>query len=160
MLTIQILIALALGLVCGKLYPTAPLWESVDTITLVALYALLFFIGIDLGRNRGSGNRSEPMVGGYFCLVPLQAHWQEGALAGWLLAMPVREALVASAAWWYSLAGVMISQMGHVELGALAFLVNLLRELLAFVLIPLVASHLGNIPAIAPGSHDHGYYYH
>jgi uncharacterized membrane protein YbjE (DUF340 family) len=45
----------------------------------------------------------------------------------------------------------MISQMGHVELGALAFLVNLLRELLAFVLIPLVASHLGNIPAIAPG---------
>ena len=52
MLTIQILIALALGLVCGKLYPTAPLWESVDTITLVALYALLFFIGIDLGRNR------------------------------------------------------------------------------------------------------------
>jgi uncharacterized membrane protein YbjE (DUF340 family) len=154
MLTIQILIALALGLVCGKLYPTAPLWESVDTITLVALYALLFFIGIDLGRNRQIWQQ----IGTYgwrILLLPCAiavGTLAGGALAGWLLAMPVREALVASAAFgWYSLAGVMISQMGHVELGALAFLVNLLRELLAFVLIPLVASHLGNIPAIAPG---------
>jgi uncharacterized membrane protein YbjE (DUF340 family) len=41
--------------------------------------------------------------------------------------------------------------MGRVELGALAFIANVLRELLAIICIPLAARYLGSLVAIAPG---------
>ncbi|NMB46380.1 MAG: lysine exporter LysO family protein [Firmicutes bacterium] len=154
MLTVQILITLALGIFCGKLYPAARLWQAADSITALALYALLFLIGIELGQNRQIWHQISTQ-GWRILLLPCAiatGTLAGGGLAGWLLAIPVRKSLAVSSGFgWYSLASVMISQMGYVELGALAFLVNILRELLAMLCIPLVARYLGSIPAIAPG---------
>jgi uncharacterized membrane protein YbjE (DUF340 family) len=154
MLTTQILMALALGLLCGNLHPTASLWKATDSVTAFALYALLFLIGIDLGQNRQIWQQIINQ-GWILLLLPCAiatGSLAGGALAGWLIGMPVQESLIASAGFgWYSLSSVMISQMGHVELGALAFLVNILRELFAIICIPLTARYLGNIVAIAPG---------
>ncbi len=154
MLTLQILVALALGLFCGKHYSTLPLWGAADGITSLTLYALLFLIGIDLGHNREIWQQIS-RYGWKLVLVPCTigiGTLAGGALAGMLLSIPIYESLVVSAGFgWYSLASVMVSQMGSVELGALAFLVNILRELLAFVCIPLAARHFGPIVAIAPG---------
>jgi len=39
---------------------------------------------------------------------------------------------------WYSLSGILISDLGYPILGSVSFLVNLLRESFAFFLIPLL----------------------
>ena len=154
MLTLQILVAVALGVICGKLYPTAPVWKSADCVTAFALYALLFLIGIELGQNRQVW-REVRVHGWKLLLVPAGVGvgtLAGGALAGFILKMPTRDALTVAAGFgWYSLTGVMLSQMGRVELGALAFIANVLRELLAIICIPLAARYLGSLVAIAPG---------
>ena len=154
MLTLQILAAVALGVICGKLYPTAPVWKSADSVTAFALYALLFLIGIELGQNRQVW-REVRVHGWKLLLVPAGVGvgtLAGGALAGFILNMPIRDALTVAAGFgWYSLTGVMLSQMGRVELGALAFIANVLRELLAIICIPLAARYLGSLVAIAPG---------
>lgn len=73
-------------------------------------------------------------------------------LAGLLLAMPLKEAVAVGAGFgWYSLSGVLIAATHSVELGATAFLANVARELMAFLLIPLLVSRVGKLAAIAPG---------
>lgn len=74
------------------------------------------------------------------------------AVSGLFLDMPVHEAMTVGAGFgWYSLSGLMISQMGNVELGAVALLSNAFREIIAMLIIPLVAAKVGKIAAIAPG---------
>jgi len=51
---------------------------------------------------------------------------------------------------WYSLSGVLVAKLHSPALGALAFLTNLFRELLAFLLVPLLSARLGVLAAIAP----------
>ena len=46
--------------------------------------------------------------------------------------------LVGSALGWYSLSSVVISTLYSVEIGTIAFLANMLREVLAFLAIPLL----------------------
>lgn len=154
MLTLQILAAVVIGIVCGKLHPTAPIWRSTDSITTFALYALLFLIGIELSQNRQVWQEIR-IHGWRLLLVPagvIVGTFAGGILASLILAMPTRDALAVAAGFgWYSLTGVMLSQMGKVELGALAFITNLFRELLAIICIPLVAHYLGSLVAIAPG---------
>ncbi|NMB26407.1 MAG: lysine exporter LysO family protein [Firmicutes bacterium] len=154
MLTLQILVAVTIGIVWGKLYPTAPIWQSADSITTFALYALLFLIGVELSQNRQVWQEIK-IHGWRLLLVPagvVVGTLAGGALASLVLAMPTRDALAVAAGFgWYSLTGVMLSQMGRVELGALAFITNVLRELFAIICIPLVAHHLGSMVAIAPG---------
>jgi len=73
-------------------------------------------------------------------------------LAAPVLAMPLKEVLAVGAGLgWYSLSGPLIAQIYNAELGTIAFLANMSRELLAFVIIPLVARIAGSVAAIAPG---------
>ncbi|NLK09066.1 MAG: lysine exporter LysO family protein [Firmicutes bacterium] len=154
MLTYQILTALVIGIICGKFFPTAYIWQSLDTVVTFALYALLFLIGIDLGQNREVWQQIR-VHGWRLLLIPagvIAGTFVGGILAGLVLKMPARESLaVASGFGWYSLTGIIISQMNQVELGALAFIANIFRELFAMVLVPIVAHHLGSLTAVAPG---------
>lgn len=50
---------------------------------------------------------------------------------------------------WYSLAGVSVSSAAGVTAGSIAFLSNLLREIGAFLLIPLAARRLNAYACIA-----------
>ena len=52
---------------------------------------------------------------------------------------------------WYSLSGVILAKLHSTHIGALAFLTNIGRELLAICIIPPVAARFGNLAAIAPG---------
>ncbi len=60
-------------------------------------------------------------------------------------------AALASGFGWYSLSAVIISEVHTPTLGATAFLTNIFRELIAILIIPMVAKYLGGIAAIAPG---------
>ncbi len=73
-----------------------------------------------------------------------------GGLCGLLLRMPLREALsIGGGLGWYSLAGVSVSSAAGVAAGSIAFLSNLLREIGAFLLIPLVARRVNACACIA-----------
>lgn len=125
-----------------------------DTAVTYILAFLVFLVGVDIGGNRDAW-RQAAAIGPRLLLVPLAvaAGSLGGAgLAGVLLAMPVSEAVAVGAGFgWYSLSGVLIAATYSVELGAVAFLANVARELMAFLLIPLLVVRLGKLPAIAPG---------
>ncbi|AVJ17024.1 lysine exporter LysO family protein [Serratia rhizosphaerae] len=103
-----------------------------------ALIFLLFLVGIQL-RNSGMTlrqiivNRRGMLVGVVVAISALAG----GALAAWLLGVPVKAGLaVASGFGWYSLSAILISDAYGPVLGSTAFFNDLLRELVAIMLIP------------------------
>ena len=76
-----------------------------------------------------------------------------GVLCGLLVGCPPRlAAAVAGGLGWYSLAGVTITNLAGAELGSIAFLSNLMREIGSFFAIPLIARHLNSYTCIAPAA--------
>ena len=70
--------------------------------------------------------------------------------------MPVtlRESLaIASGFGWYSMAPVIIMNAGHITASAISFMHNVTRELIAILVVPFVAKHIGYIEAsCVPGA--------
>lgn len=75
-----------------------------------------------------------------------------GVLFGVVIDMPVTHAAAVAAGFgWYSYAGVVVFDLGGVELGTIAFLANLFREIFTFFVLPVVAKYFGGVTSIAPG---------
>lgn len=144
--------AVGLGLVCGAVSPLAAALAPVRDGAQWILYLLMFCVGISVGGQRGvlvSLRRHSAQI----LLVPLGVivgSLAGGGLCGLLLRMPLREALsIGGGLGWYSLAGVSVSSAAGVAAGSIAFLSNLLREIGAFLLIPLVARRVNACACIA-----------
>lgn len=79
-----------------------------------------------------------------------------GSVLGGLVCAPLAGmslptgAAVASGLGWYSLAGVMMTDIAGAQVGSITFLANLLRELVSFFSIPWIAKHLNYPTCIAP----------
>jgi uncharacterized membrane protein YbjE (DUF340 family) len=105
-----------------------------------ALMLLLFFIGIQM-RNSGMTLR-QILLNGWALKIAatlVLSSWVGGLLAGLLLGYPWYQSLALSSAFgWYSLSGILVGgELGPI-LGSAAFLNDLVRELVAIVLIPLL----------------------
>lgn len=151
-MTLKILAAVIVGILAGRfLIPESALQYSESLITM-ALNILLFLIGIDLGRNRGV-LKDIRAHGRVLLLVPLGVllgSWVGGVLGGLITGMPMSLSLpVASGFGWYSISGILLSNLHGPEAGAIAFLTNIFRELLAIILIPILAARLSPWTAIA-----------
>jgi len=115
------------------------------------LNALLFMIGLQFAQS-GLSLRSA-FVRADTALVP--AATALGSLLGGLavaaaFGLSAGKGLSLSSGFgWYSLSGVLISDLGDPALGSAAFLANMIREALALVLIPVLAS--GRRPYAAIG---------
>lgn len=153
-MTILVIVSIALGMALGRWVLPQDLIAHLDTLTTAALCLLLVGIGISLGSQIEVLSRLR-LLGWRIILVPaLVAAGSIGgaALAGIFLGMPLREASAIGAGFgWYSLSGVLLAKIYSVETGALAFLTNVTREVLSFILIPLLAARFGNLAAVAPG---------
>lgn len=153
-MTWLVLAAIMLGIILGYGFLPAHWMANLDLITTLALGIMLVGVGLDLGSRREAWRRIWKM-GWKILLIPIlvAAGTLVGSLlAGLLLQMPLREALAVGAGFgWYSLSGVILAKIYAVETGALAFLTNVTRETLAFVLIPLLAAKAGKLVAVAPG---------
>ena len=116
-------------------------WFSSEMINPV-LYLLLFVVGMQMVQNEV--NLFPLLKSPLMLLLPLSTIL--GTYLGALLiplvtAYTLREGFaLVSGFGWYSLSGVLISGMGKPHLGAVAFLSNLFRETLSFILIPLLAT--------------------
>ena len=109
-------------------------------ITEWTLNALLFLIGMQFRQSQvplASMLRSPAVIA-----LPLAT--AVGSMAAGLLLVPffslrVGKALaLASGFGWYSLSGVLISNLGDPVLGSSAFLANMIRESLGLILIPVL----------------------
>lgn len=153
-MTLLVILSIALGIALGRWALPQDLIAHLDTLTTAALCLLLVGIGIGLGSQIQVLSRLK-LLGWRIILVPvLVAAGSIGgaALAGILLGMPFREASAIGAGFgWYSLSGVLLSKIYSVEVGALAFLTNVMREIISFILIPFLAARFGRLAAVAPG---------
>ncbi|MGI5958283.1 MAG: lysine exporter LysO family protein [Massiliimalia sp.] len=147
------IIALVLGVLCGLwVFPPA----AVDLFSLLAdgaLYLLMFLVGISVGTNKNVLRKMKE-YNLTVLLIPfgiVVGSIVGGGICALILKMPLREGTaIASGLGWYSLSGVMLSGMAGAEVGAIAFLGNLLREILSFLMIPFIVRHFNAYTAIAP----------
>jgi len=154
-LTALIVGAVLAGLAVGafKLLPGGFVaW--LEPLTSAALGVLLLGIGIEIGYNRRAWSELR-RLGLRVLGLPLAVAVGSiaGALGvGWGLGLPLNEASAIGAGFgWYSLSGVLLAQLAGASVGALAFLANVLRELLAVLTMPFLARYLGRAAAVAAG---------
>jgi uncharacterized membrane protein YbjE (DUF340 family) len=125
-----------------------------EPLTSAALGVLLFGIGIGIGYNRRAWSELRRLGLGVLGLpLAVAVGSIAGALgAGWGMGLPLNEASAIGAGFgWYSLSGVLLTQLAGASVGALAFLTNVLRELLAVLTMPFLARYLGRAAAVAAG---------
>lgn len=135
------------GVVVGGFLLGLTQWPWLSHATHASEYALillLFLVGLQL-RNSGMSpaqillNRRGMMIGCVVCVSALAG----GALAAWLLGLPLKTGLaIASAYGWYSLSGIMLTEAFGPVIGSTAFFNDLARELFAIMMIPtLIQRH-------------------
>ncbi|MGI6226658.1 MAG: lysine exporter LysO family protein [Peptococcales bacterium] len=143
-----------LGILLGKIGFLSFLTINLDLVSGVCLNILLFTVGLDLGHNKEVWAKIKAF-GWKVLLLPFSIAL--GSLLGatvisLLISFPLNHGVAVGAGFgWYSLSGVMLKELVNVELGTIAFLANVFREMLAIILIPFVALHFGRIAAVAPG---------
>ncbi len=147
------LLCLALGVLWGLFGPTGTPVELLVNNTDLVLYLLMLLVGISVGMHRGLAARLR-QYHVKVLVIPfgvVVGSILGGLAAGLLLGIPVwQSAAVASGLGWYSLGGVMLTELAGPALGSMAFLSNLMRELLSFFSIPWISRHLNYPACIAP----------
>lgn len=138
--SMKLIFVVAGGLVVGLVAGIDLSW--VDQASEVILLLLLFLIGIQL---RNSGMTLKQILlnkkGIIIALTIIATSLPGGLIAAWLLDLPYNQGLaMASGFGWYSLAGILIGDSLGPVMGGVAFLNELLRELVALSLIPMMIS--------------------
>lgn len=119
------------------------------------LSALMLSVGVSVGLNRSvfAKLREYHLK---ILVIPaaiVVASVVGGSLGAKLLGLSLKEGMaVASGLGWYSLSGVLVGELFTPQLGTIAFLSNLIREILSFCLIPLLAKYFNHYTAIAPAA--------
>jgi uncharacterized membrane protein YbjE (DUF340 family) len=74
-----------------------------------------------------------------------------GLVTGFFFDLPANLSLSVAAGYgWYSLSGILLSNLHTPEIGTVAFLTNVFRELFTVMTIPFIAKHLNHYTTIAP----------
>ncbi len=148
-----VIITVTLGVVSG-IYLPYNMIVKLEPLTTLALGLLLIGIGIDLGSDKNTWQNLKKL-GWRILYIPVAIAIGSiigTSLSGFLIGIPLNEAAAIGAGFgWYSLSGVLLTKIYHVETGTLAFLTNVFREIIALLIIPIVAQRLGFLAGIAPG---------
>ncbi len=144
--------ALALGVIVGQNLFSIEYQYIFNEIVDYSLYILMFSVGISIGMNETileKIKKYNPTI----LLVPIGViigSLMGGIVCSWLLDMDLIHSLAISASMgWYSLAGVMLESLVDAQIGTIAFLSSLMREFLAFIMIPILVKYLNSYAAIA-----------
>lgn len=150
-MTKKILISVTFGAIIGFLFIPETFLKYIGTIMDFGLCALLFFVGIDLGRNKEIFVQMRE-IGLKVIALPLIVAL--GSIVGAILAgmffgySASQSAAVGSGFAWYTLSPIIISPYSP-ELSAVAFLANVTREVAAILFIPVVAQKIGYLEAVS-----------
>ncbi|HAS61494.1 MAG TPA: hypothetical protein DCS35_02310, partial [Vibrio sp.] len=136
--SLKLILVVGGGLVIGLMLSIDLSW--VDTASEWILFILLFFIGIQL-RNSGLTLKQILINKQGMCIASLiiVSSLIGGAIAAIILDIDIyRGFAMASGFGWYSLAGILMGDAFGPVYGGASFMLELLRELVALVLIPLI----------------------
>lgn len=153
-MTKKILLILVVGILAGLFIMPESVYDKTGLLMDVGLCLLLFFVGIDLGSNKDIFKNLKT-IGFKILIVP--AATIIGSLTGGIVCsiifkLDIFGALaIASGMSWYTLSAIIITPVSS-QLGAVAFLTNVFREILAFISIPFIAKHIGYLETIAAGA--------
>ncbi len=153
MMTILIALCLAVGFAAGILTPAISMPFTMDDCISFLLCAMLFFVGLELGIKKGLRQSLKELGLGFLALPALAAAGSVlgGLITGQLLHMKVWQGAAVGAGFgWYSLSSVMLARY-DTSLSAIAFLSNVIREVLAIVFIPVAARFIHPWAGIAAG---------
>ena len=143
-----------LGIVCGVMHwlPDLNAWGNVSVMTL---YALLFCVGMTVGNNTAllkSFTNLDPRL----LLLPLMTI--VGTLSATAIAaigLPHRSLTdclaVGSGFGYYSLSSILITQYRGPDLGTVALLANIIREVFTLLGAPLLVRYFGPLAPISTG---------
>lgn len=152
--TIIIAVTVIAGLIIALLYLDMKYISIMNQISNYALIVLLFGVGVDIGLNKEMMSYLVK-YGWNIMIFPVLIAIGSilgTVIIGYLIGFNFNEAAAVGAGFgWYSLSGIILSQMHSVELGSIAFLSNIFREFLTFLILPFVVKKFGRAVSIAPG---------
>jgi len=147
-----IVMAVIIGVVVGILIVPFEWIHYTDLVMDIGICMLLLLVGIDIGKQKGILAEIKKL-GKSLIIIPIligAGSIVGGVVSGVILGMPLNEGAAIGAGFgWYSLSAVILSDYSN-ALSAMAFLTNVIRELLAIMLIPILAKWLNYESAIAP----------
>lgn len=147
-------ISVIVGMLLGYFFKNQAVLGFSDYLMDAGLVFLLFFVGIDMGRNSGIFSKLKEF-GKIIWFLPLTTVFGTflgAGLASNFTTLSMGEALVVSSGMgWYSLSAIEISKV-NTQLGSIAFLSNVFREFLAIFMIPFIAKRIGHFEAISAGA--------
>lgn len=151
-MSLRIFISVLLGIGVGYFFLPSTISSSMGIIIDIGLMILLFFVGMDIGKQKDVFGKIKKM-GLRILLVPVAiiiGSVVGSILAGILIKMPINEAgAVGAGLGWYTLSSTILLADGYVELSALAFLSNVFREIIALITIPLIARYVGKLESVS-----------
>ena len=142
------------GVLIGK-FVNVPSLLTAEEPTLYALYALMFFVGISIGSDKKA---LEALKHQNFKIILVPLATIIGTLAGSALISVILSGksltdclAVGSGFGYYSLSTIFITQYKGAELGTIALVSNILRELIALLAAPLLVRYFGKLAPISVG---------
>lgn len=143
-----------LGTLCG-MFHLLPSDLSQSNISVYALCALMFSVGISIG-NDPQTLRNFRSLNPRLVLLPVATILGTLSAAALVsLILPHRSVsecmAIGSGMGYYSLSSIFITQYKGPELGTLALLSNILREIMTLLCAPLLVRWFGNLAPISAG---------
>ena len=141
------------GVVAGRFLFPEQWGGAIDPVISVALCVVVFCAGIDIGAKRLVFRKLRTYKAKVLLFpIAIALFSVLGAVVlGWVLHIPPNEAgAIGAGVGYYSLSSGLLTGLGGVELGSLAFTANVLREVFALLLTPFFARYWGHHTAIAP----------
>lgn len=146
-----LVLAVVAGMVCGYFLVPDSMLGVCSAVIDWGLYLLLLLVGVDIGR-QGTILADIKAAGFKVVLVPVAVAvgtLSFAAVGGLFLSIGVKDAIASTAGFgWYSLAPTLL-QGYSLQISAVAFLSNVMREIFAIVAIPLAARYVGYVECTA-----------
>lgn len=138
----------------GGIEKMVPLWLLDGDVSFVALCGLLLFVGLGIGLNPEMKKevRSLSPRMALLPVVTIIGSWL-GALLIWtVLHRTLSDCMAINSGFaYYSLSSIFITEYRGAELGAIALLANIIREMLTLLGAPLMARWFGPLAPISAG---------
>jgi len=151
--TIIVFASVFAGILAGMFVVPDAIVADIDSISTLMLGFLLFSVGIDIGSNKEalSDLKSKSKM-----VITIVTSVILGSIAGgfamsYLYSISTNTSLAITAGYgWYSISAILLKDLASAEVGAIAFLTNVFREVLAFIFIPIMATNFSHESSIPP----------
>lgn len=143
-----------LGTICG-IYSFIPYNIAESNISYYALCGLMFSVGLSVG-NDPQTLKNFRTLNPRLVFLPIMTIW--GTLAGCVVAWFILShrsltdcLAVGSGFGYYSLSSIFITEYKGAEMGTIALLANISREILTLLMAPFLVRWFGNLAPISAG---------